>query len=65
VIKIITVLCNLSSPTNCHERTVTTSDRADVSITPHVSQNELDYRKFSTISYGEKVFLGGHLFAAP
>ena len=29
---IIAVLCSLSSPVNCHERTVTTSDFADVSM---------------------------------
>ncbi|WP_164988494.1 hypothetical protein [Bradyrhizobium betae] len=32
MIKIIAVLCNLSSPANCHEQTVTTSDFADVSM---------------------------------
>jgi hypothetical protein len=32
VIKIIAALCNLSSPTNCHEQVVTTSDFADVSM---------------------------------
>jgi hypothetical protein len=32
VIKIIAVLCSLSSPTNCHEQTVTTSDFAEVSM---------------------------------
>jgi hypothetical protein len=32
VIKIIAVLCSLSSPENCHEQTVTTSDFADVSM---------------------------------
>jgi hypothetical protein len=32
VIKIIAVLCSLSSPANCHELTVTTSDFADVSM---------------------------------
>jgi hypothetical protein len=32
VIKIIAVLCSLSSPTNCHEQIVTTSDVADVSM---------------------------------
>jgi hypothetical protein len=32
VIKIIAVLCSLSSPTNCHEQIVTTSDLADVSM---------------------------------
>jgi hypothetical protein len=32
VIKIIAVLCSLSSPMNCHEETVTTSDFADVSM---------------------------------
>jgi len=32
VIKIIAVLCSLSSPTNCHEQTVTTSDFANVSM---------------------------------
>jgi hypothetical protein len=29
---IIAVLCSLSSPANCHEQTVTTSDLADVSV---------------------------------
>jgi len=32
VITIIAVLCSLSSPANCHEQTVTTSDFADVSM---------------------------------
>jgi hypothetical protein len=32
VIKIIAVLCSLSSPANCHEQIVTTSDFADVSM---------------------------------
>jgi hypothetical protein len=32
VIKIIAVLCSLSSPGNCHEQTVTSSDFADVSM---------------------------------
>jgi hypothetical protein len=32
VIKIIAVLCSLSSPASCHEQTVTTSDVADVSM---------------------------------
>jgi hypothetical protein len=32
VIKIIAVLCSLSSPTSCHEQIVTTSDFADVSM---------------------------------
>jgi hypothetical protein len=32
VIKIVAVLCSLSSPTNCHEQIVTTSDLADVSM---------------------------------
>jgi hypothetical protein len=32
VIKIIAVLCSLSSPVNCHERIVTTSDFAAVSV---------------------------------
>ncbi|MBR0970001.1 MULTISPECIES: hypothetical protein [Bradyrhizobium] len=32
MIKIIAVLCNLASPANCHELTVTTSDFADVSM---------------------------------
>ncbi len=31
MIAIIAVLCSLSSPANCHEQTVTTSDFADVS----------------------------------
>jgi hypothetical protein len=32
VIKIIAVLCSVSSPANCHEETVTTSDFAEVSM---------------------------------
>ena len=32
MIKIIAVLCSLSSPANCREQTVTTSDFADVSV---------------------------------
>jgi hypothetical protein len=32
MIRIIAVLCSLSSPANCHEQTVTTSDFADVSM---------------------------------
>jgi hypothetical protein len=32
VIKIIAVLCSLSSPANCREQIVTTSDFADVSM---------------------------------
>jgi hypothetical protein len=32
VIKIIAVLCSLSSPANCHEQTVTTSDFASISM---------------------------------
>lgn len=32
MIKIIAVLCSLSSPANCHEETVTTSDFAGVSM---------------------------------
>ena len=32
MIKIIAVLCSLSSPASCHEQTVTTSDFADVSM---------------------------------
>ena len=32
MIKIIAVLCSLSSPVNCHEKTVTTSDFADISM---------------------------------
>ena len=32
MIKIIAVLCNLSSPANCYEQTVTTSDFGDVSM---------------------------------
>jgi len=32
VIKIIAVLCSLSSPEICHEQTVTTSDLAEVSM---------------------------------
>ncbi|QIG94122.1 hypothetical protein [Bradyrhizobium sp. 6(2017)] len=32
MIAIIALLCSLSSPTNCHEQTVTTSDFAEVSV---------------------------------
>ena len=32
MIKIIAVLCSLSSPINCHEQIVTTSDFADISM---------------------------------
>jgi hypothetical protein len=32
VIKIIAVLCSLSSPASCHEQIVTTSELADVSM---------------------------------
>ena len=32
MIEIIAVLCNLLSPANCYEQTVTTSDFADVSM---------------------------------
>jgi hypothetical protein len=32
MIKIIAVLCSLSSPTNCHEQIVTTSDFAAISM---------------------------------
>jgi hypothetical protein len=32
MIKIIAVLCSLSSPENCHEQTVTTSDFANISV---------------------------------
>jgi hypothetical protein len=32
MIKIVAVLCSLSSPANCHEETVTTSDFAEVSM---------------------------------
>ena len=32
MIKIIAVLCNLSSPAICHDQIVTTSDFADVSM---------------------------------
>ena len=32
MINIIAVLCSLSSPANCHEQTVTTSDFADISM---------------------------------
>jgi hypothetical protein len=34
VIKIIAVLCSLSSPANCHEQIVTTSDFADSQCGP-------------------------------
>lgn len=33
MIQIIAVLCSLSSPADCHEQTVTTSDFADVTMT--------------------------------
>jgi hypothetical protein len=32
MIKIVAVLCSLSSPANCHEQIVTISDFADVSM---------------------------------
>jgi hypothetical protein len=32
MVKIFAVLCSLSSPANCHEQTVTTSDFADISM---------------------------------
>jgi hypothetical protein len=32
MIKIVAVLCSLSSPVNCHEQIVTTSEFADVSM---------------------------------
>ncbi|QOZ07486.1 hypothetical protein [Bradyrhizobium sp. CCBAU 51765] len=32
MIRIIAVLCSLSSPTDCHEQIVTTSDFADVTM---------------------------------
>ena len=32
MIKIIAVLCSLSSPANCHEQIVTTSDFAAISV---------------------------------
>jgi hypothetical protein len=32
MIKIIAVLCSISTPANCREQTVTTSDFADVSV---------------------------------
>jgi hypothetical protein len=32
MIAIVAVLCSVSSPANCHEQTVTTSDFADVSM---------------------------------
>ncbi|OKO75998.1 hypothetical protein [Bradyrhizobium sp. AS23.2] len=32
MIKIIAVLCNLSSPANCHDQIVTASDFADISM---------------------------------
>jgi hypothetical protein len=32
MIKIVAVLCSLTSPENCHEQTVTTSDFADISV---------------------------------
>ena len=32
MIKIIAVLCSLSSPGNCHEQLVTSSDFADISV---------------------------------
>jgi hypothetical protein len=32
MIKVVAVLCSLSSPVNCHELTVTSSDFAEVSM---------------------------------
>jgi hypothetical protein len=32
MIKVIAVLCSLSSPANCHEQAVTTSDFSDISL---------------------------------
>ena len=32
MIKIVAVLCSLSSPTNCHQQIVTTSDFAAISV---------------------------------
>ena len=32
MIKVSAVLCSLSSPANCHEQAVTTSDCSDVSL---------------------------------
>ena len=32
MIKVVAVLCSLSSPVSCHDQTVTTSDFADVSM---------------------------------
>ena len=32
MIKIVAVLCSLTSPADCHEQTVTTSDFADISM---------------------------------
>ena len=32
MIKIIAVLCSLSSPDSCHDQTVTTSELADISV---------------------------------
>jgi len=32
MITVIAVLCSLSSPTSCHEQTVTTSELANVSV---------------------------------
>ena len=32
MIKIIAVICSLSTPANCHEQTVTTSDFSEVSM---------------------------------
>jgi hypothetical protein len=36
VIKIIAVLCSLSSPASCNEQIVTTSDFADISMQSYV-----------------------------
>jgi hypothetical protein len=33
MIQIIAVLCSLSSPADCHEQTVTTSDFAEITMT--------------------------------
>ena len=49
MIKIIAVLCSLSSPANCHEQTVTTPDFANVSMqsclmgAPQLAESRFDH----------------------
>ena len=74
MIKIVAVLCSLSSPANCHERIVTTSDFADVrhrcatkrdnqfapSVGGRVHATE---ETISHFSEGTRANSGGHLIA--